>query len=284
MFGVCDEVGATVWLWLAALKQAKAGEVVFVPDGVEMDLTGKQGIALPSGVTLAGTRGLKGSAGARLFDTLRQSHTLMSTAGEGVRVTGLRFEGAFAGTDRVADMSGFLSISHYGAEVDNCEISSFNCLGIGVGNGAIGVRVHHNFIHHCQLTGYGYGVCLGEGYVEVVANKLDYCRHVIAATGIPGCGYEAAWNLVGPHATSHHFDMHGGSDRGDATDIAGDWMSVHHNTFLGEQHAVVIRGVPSQGVDIHHNWFAQPAQETVISGGNTRVSRNLCGPEKRLEE
>jgi hypothetical protein len=78
--------------------------------------------------------------------------------------------------------------------------------------------------------------------------------------------------------------MHGGWDRGDGTDIAGDWISIHHNTFQGGQRAVVIRGVPSQGAEIHHNWFAKPAAQSVVSIGNTRVFRNVYGPGKTLED
>jgi len=267
-----------------ALGQAKAGQRIFVPHGVEIDLTGHRNLVIPGGVTLAGTRGSNGSPGARLFTTLRQSHGLMRTGGDEVRITGLRFEGAFAGTERVADHSHFLSINHYGAEVDNCEICNFNTSAIGVGAGAIRVRIHHNHIHHCQRSGYGYGVSTGSSDVRIIANKFDYCRHHIASSGAPGCGYEAAWNLIGPHATSHHFDMHGGRDRGDATDIAGDWMAIHHNTFQGKHRHVVIRGVPSQGAEIHHNWFAKPSKQMVVSGGNTRVHRNIYGPKKTLEE
>ena len=269
---------------LAALAQAQAGQVVFVPDGAEIDLTGKSNLKIPGGVTLAGMRGLNGSPGARIFTTWRQSHTLMATAGDEVRLTGLRFEGAFGGTEKVADHSGFLSIAHYGAEVDNCEIYNFNTSGIGVGQAAINVQVHHNNIHHCQRSGYGYGVSTSSSDVHIIANKFDFCRHHIASSGAPGCGYEAAWNLVGPNATSHHFDMHGGRDRGDNTDIAGDWMHIHHNTFQGEHRHVVIRGVPCQGAEVHHNWFAKPAEQSVVSGGNTRVYRNVYGPEKTLEE
>jgi hypothetical protein len=42
--------------------------------------------------------------------------------------------------------------------------------------------------------------------------------------------------------------------------------------------------VPCQGAEIHHNWFARPVSETIITGGNTRVYRNVYGPEKVLEE
>ena len=269
---------------LAALKEAGAGLRVFVPDGVEIDLTGKKDIVVPGGVTLAGTRGLDGSAGARIFTTWRRTHVLLKTGGYDVRLTGLRFEGAYGGTGRVADHSGFLSVGHSGTEIDNCEIYNFPVRGIGVNANAIHVRVHHNYIHNCTRGGLGYGVSTGSSDIRIIANKFDQCRHHVASSGSPGCGYEAAWNWIGPKAIGHHFDMHGGRDRGDATNIAGDWMHIHHNTFVGTQRHVAIRGVPSQGARVHHNWFAGPAKKMVSTGGNTQVFRNVHGPDKVLEE
>ena len=269
---------------LAVLKQAQRGQVVFVPDGVEIDLTGCRDLRLPAGVTLAGTRGLNGSPGARLFTTWRQSHALMETAGYDVRLTGLRFEGAYGGTEKVADHSHFLSVCHSGGEVDNCEVRNFNVVGIGVAAEAIGVRIHHNYIHHCQRSGYGYGVSTNSSDCRVIANRFDACRHHIASGGTPGAGYEAAWNLIGPEATASNFDVHGGRDRGDGTDIAGDWLAVHHNTFQFDGWAVGIRGVPSQGAQIHHNWFTRPAAKAVFAQENTRVFMNVHGPDKTLEK
>jgi hypothetical protein len=120
--------------------------------------------------------------------------------------------------------------------------------------------------------------------VRIIANKFDFCRHHIASSGSPGSGYEAAWNLVGMNATSHHFDMHGGRDRGDSTDIAGDWILIHHNTFQGTHRHVVIRGVPCQGAEIHHNWFSGPVKDRALTGGNTKVYQNVYGPNQTLEK
>jgi len=248
-----------------------------------MDMTGQQRLIIPAGVTLAGTRGLKGSPGPRLFTTLRTTCPLFQAGGYNVRVTGLRLEGPYAGAERIPEFSQCLSLGYDGCQVDNCEIYNWNLVGVGAGGGGT-IRVHHNFIHHCQLSGYGYGVSTGQCNCYIIANKFDWCRHDIASSGSPGDSYEAAWNWVGENATSHRFDMHGGSDRGDGTNIAGDWIYIHHNTFLdGKRRAVVIRGVPSQGADIHHNRFAQPTPaDTVTSGGNTQVHHNLCGPDGRV--
>ena len=269
--------------FVAALKQVAPDQVIYVPDGAEVDLTSSGTLTIPAHVTLAGSRGLDGSPGARIF-TKRGTGTMFKSGGDYVRLTGLRFEGPYGGDERIGDSAHFISLGSYGNEIDNCEIYNFNVSGIGVGAGALNVYIHHNFIHHCQRGGLGYGVSTGSSSVYIIANKFEYCRHHIASSGSPGSGYEAAWNYVGPNATSHHFDMHGGSDRGDGTNIAGDWMHIHHNTFEGRHSHVVIRGVPSDGAWIHHNWFSGPTKDRVRSGGNTHVYRNVYGPEKTLEE
>ena len=283
IFTTGDFTASTKEELLEALKQAQPGQVVFVPDGVEMDLTGMQDIAIPEGVTLAGTRGLKGSEGARLFTTSRTTFVLMKTGGDNVRVTGLRFEGAFGGTDQTAFYNNFFTTTHYQTEVDNCEIYNFNYRGVSVGPGAFNVRIHHNYIHHVQRSGLGYGVRVDSCAVAIIANKFDYCRHHVASGGTPGSSYEAAWNLIMPHAISSHFDMHGGRDRGDSTDIAGDWMHIHHNTFQSPHIHVGIRGVPSDHADIHHNWFFNPPEKAVYSVGNTKVYSNVYGSERALQ-
>ncbi len=173
--------------------------------------------------------------------------------------------------------------------MDNCEVYNFGYAGIGIGADAGKVQIRHNYIHHCQRSGLGYGVATQSSSAHIVANRFNYTRHAIASSGRPGSGYEAAWNQVGPHATSHHFDMHSSFERGDGTFIAGDWMIVHHNTFLGPQRAVCIRGVPSQEARIHHNWFARPPSREkrgtiVYSWGHTLVYRNVHGPDKRLQQ
>lgn len=266
----------------AALAAARPGQVIYVPHGVEIDLSQRSTLTIPTGVTLAGSRGRAGSPGALLFTD--QPRLMFTSGGQEVRVTGLRFRGHYAGAERIATTSRFISINDWGNEIDNCEIFNFNLVGIGVGAGALNCQIHHNYIHHIQLGGLGYGVSLNSSDVRIIANIFDYCRHHIASSGSPGAGYEAAWNLVLENATSHHFDMHGGRDRGDATDIAGDWLHIHHNTFRGTQRHVAIRGVPSDGALIHHNWFAAAPDRAVSTGGNTQVYRNVYGPDRTLEE
>ncbi|MBI3945176.1 MAG: hypothetical protein HY321_04600 [Armatimonadetes bacterium] len=269
-----------------SLKEARAGQVIYVPDGVALDLTGSGTLTIPEGVTLAGSRGAQASPGALLIRK-DESGALLAAGGDAIRVTGLRFEGAYAGPERVATNSRFLTIARYGCEVDNCEVFAFNLTGVSVMPEAMKTHIHHNFLHHIQLGGMGYAVLTEASDTRIIANRLDYGRHFIAG-GAVGCGYEAAYNWVGPNTTSHQFDMHGGADRGDGTDIAGDWMHVHHNTFGGKERHVVIRGVPSHGAWIHNNWFAGPPVERIGIAytpdvGRIHAYRNAYGPDKVVE-
>lgn len=126
---------------------------------------------------------------------------------------------------------------------------------------------------------------LKEGTVQatVKGNLFDYNRHAVSAWGTSQTRYEAAYNIQGTHTTSQIIDMHGGKDRGDGTNIAGDWMKVHHNTF---QHTttssgVVVRGVPVTGAWINNNWFynANPASGAVqvYGTGHFYNTNNIYG-------
>ena len=51
--------------------------------------------------------------------------------------------------------------------------------------------------------------------------------------------------------------MHGGSDRQDGTNIAGNRIFIHHNSFFPTlRKPVVIRGKPLKLLEITNNWFA----------------------------
>ncbi len=84
-----------------------------------------------------------------------------------------------------------------------------------------------HLVQHCL----GYGVCLDEAETLIEGNLFDANRHSIAGTGRSGSGYEARNNVEMGRSLSHCFDMHGGRDRNDGTDVAGGWMHVHHNAW-----------------------------------------------------
>ncbi len=286
-----------------ALAKAQAGQVVFIPGETDMDLTSRIYIEqlvlkLPSGVTLAGNRGQAGSKGARLCSDALKTPVMIRTLGSHVRITGLRIQGPnpkrYLDHHGRAFQSGGLGREYYyrfptsdgirtehcALEVDNCEISGFSHAGVFLVQGA-GHRIHHNHIHHCQYKGLGYGVCHNIASSLIEHNRFNWNRHSIAGTGRPGSRYIARHNIEMGVSLSHCFDMHGGRDRQDGTDVAGSSIEISNNTFHAPQTPVVIRGVPEETCQVHHNWFTQLAQpsEAVRASGNTKVSNNGYGHE-----
>ncbi len=291
-----------------ALSQAKEGQVVFIPGGAEIDLTTliyieQLVLDVPQGVTLASDRGHNGSPGALLTSDALKTKPMIRAAGPNVRITGLRILGpntkrylehhkkSFgAGGDghkyyyKFPTQDGILT-THDALEVDNCEISGFGHAGMYLSLGQ-GHHIHHNFIHHCQYNGLGYGVSHNTAASVIEYNLFDSNRHSIAGTGRPGCGYVARHNVELGVSLSHCFDMHGGRDRKDGTDIAGTSIEIHNNTFRAPQTPIVIRGVPEGACDVHHNWFPKHANapKAVRAAANTNVFDNAYGPEPKTAE
>lgn len=289
---------------LAALALAKKGQTVFIPGETEIDLTARIYIEelvleIPEGVTLAGERGNKGSPGALLTSDALKTPVMIRALGPDVRITGLRLKGP--NPKRYADhhkrsfkqgkgrdyfykfpTSYGVTTEHPRLEVDNCEISAFSHGGIYLMKGT-GHQVHHNFIHHCQYSGLGYGVVHDQASSLIEYNLFDQNRHSIAGTGVPGCSYIARHNVQLDISSSHCFDMHGGRDREDGTEIAGTTIEVSNNTFRAPQTSVKIRGVPEDKCDVHHNWFTRhdAAKEAVRGYAKTTAEKNAYGENPR---
>lgn len=279
-----------------ALKNVKSGEIIFIDGNAEIDCTDiifteKFQIRLPADVTLASNRGYKGSEGAIIKSDNFATSPLINTRGPNVRITGLRIIGPDpkphlehhkrsynpARSDSKAQSTyyyllpnsdGILS-DYENLEVDNCELSGWSQAAIYLRKGDRH-HIHHNYIHHNQRQGLGYGI--SHGYEKNISsliefNLFNYNRHSIAGTGAPGNSYEARNNIEMGESLSHNFDMHGGKDRQDGTNIAGKFISIHHNTFTNPKvRAIGIRGVPEDKADIYNNWFAQdkPGKDVLI--------------------
>jgi hypothetical protein len=298
----CDYVVKTLKELLAALKEANAGQVVYVNDNAEIDMTGKQKIVIPGGVTVASGRGCGDSKGALLYSNELATSPLLLAGGEKVRVTGLRLRGPDPErrTEQMRKLhregryysipnSDGIICQHPHLQVDNCELSGWSHAAVFLKRGASNAHIHHNYMHHNQRSGLGYGVCLDQADALIEANLFDWCRHHIAGTGRPATSYEARYNLVLENANGHSFDMHGGRDRKDGTDIAGDRINIHHNSFRAVSvRAIVIRGRPQQSVDIHHNRFLHSGTQRAIAQtnatGNMNIFRNQFGPDRVLKE
>lgn len=288
---------------LDALAKAEAGQTVFLAGEAEIDLTlriyiDELVLEVPEGVTLASNRGQGDSKGALLSSDALKTPVMIRAMGPNVRVTGLRLQGpnpkrymehhrrAFGpGGDghtyyyKFPTQNG-IATRYDALEVDNCEITGFGHSGISLQKGN-GHHVHHNFIHHCQYNGLGYGISHDTASSLVEQNLFDFNRHSIAGTGRPGCTYEARHNVELGTSLSHCFDMHGGRDRKDGTSIAGTTILIHHNTFRAPTTPVVIRGVPEEVCRVYRNWFpchAEPAK-AVRGAVRTEVADNAYGSE-----
>ena len=291
---------------IGALGKAQAGEVVFVPGKVTLELTplvyiDELVLEIPTGVTLASDRGHDGSEGALLVNDALKGKLMLRPLGPGVRVTGLRLQGPNPKRHLEHHKRSFgeggpghsyyyqfptqdgILMEHDRLEVDNCDISGFGHAGIFL-RGGTGHHIHHNFIHHCQYNGLGYGVSHDVAQSLIEYNRFDSNRHSIAGTGRPGCGYVARNNIELGVSLSHCFDMHGGRDRKDGTVIAGTLIEICNNTFRAPQPAVVIRGVPEQLCDVHHNWFVahKDASGAVRAEDRTEVHENVYGLDGRI--
>jgi hypothetical protein len=262
------------------------GEVIYLRDGVEMDLSGERDIRARPNVTVASDRGKNGNPGALLyFDDYTPNGSLVETYDGGIRFTGLRLEGPRTdyfdpgsgnyndhfpeGLHFVNERSDNDAKIGYNVEVDNCQFYGWTgqAVAVGAGSWAGNAHVHHCSFHNNQMEGYGYGVHFVNGQ-----SLIDYCyfdlnRHCIAGFGFETDGYEAHHNIV-ERPISWAFDMHRlGNNQSGQDWTAGGTIDIHDNQFrcttdeLGRgQEGVAIRGHPYDHCYIDDNQFAHPDQ------------------------
>lgn len=248
---------------LEAFDDAASGDIVYVDDDAEIDLTGRR-ITVPAGITLASGRGRGGKEGGLITCNQRTARVLQ-IYDDDVRITGLRFRGSAIG---YYDPSGdtwshnSLALRAYGScEIDNCELYGWTHAGIGIGDDGADsyssdAHVHHCSIHDNMMTGLGYGIVVYRGEPLIEYNYFNGNRHSLAADGASGCNYEARYNIQGPEGLIFGFEMHS---------PGGDRIDIHHNTFQYVENrngnvarSVAIRGTPSEEATIENNWFYNP--------------------------
>lgn len=245
-----------------ALMIATPGSVIEIEAGADLDLSGKSGLVIPPQVTLSGGGGNGGAGGAILRTNTQDTPSLFDAGGDGVRVTGVRL----LGPDQDIGASAYgeplcravRAVHADGLRVDHSELSGWSHAAILL-DYAVRARVDHDAIHHNRRTGLGYGTVLvheADGIFEY--NEYNANRHSIAGTGRLGISYEARHNHIGATRNGHALDMHGQDEAdGDGSPWAGDVIDIHHNTFLGTEQGIVIRGKPKVGAYIDDNCFGQ---------------------------
>ncbi|HCL30256.1 MAG TPA: hypothetical protein DIC52_17725 [Candidatus Latescibacteria bacterium] len=282
---------------IEALAGAKSGDTVYVSGDAVIECTERIYVdelvlALSGGVTLASDRGIDGAPGGLIRSDAFATRPLVQVTGADARVTGLRLQGpnprqclehhsrsfreGHGGHEYYYKFptSDGIATAHSRLRVDNCELAGWSHSAIRLNRGD-GHLVQHNFIHHNQYQGLGYGIShdIAESVIE--GNLFDANRHSIAGTGRGGSGYEARHNVELGRTLSHCFDMHGGRDRKDGTDVAGGWMHVHHNTFRADRRcAIVIRGTPEDEIVIDHNWFRHKTERGAMRKEDRVVVRD----------
>ncbi|EHO08777.1 hypothetical protein HMPREF9714_02148 [Myroides odoratimimus CCUG 12901] len=259
--------------FLKVLKDSVTkGQVIYIPNELEIDLTGKKNIVIPSDITIIGDRGKKGALGARLFTTDFGVYPLFQVEND-VLIKGIRIEGCdkeiyyknikYEGKDSFNlnryknPVSTGFHINGNNFYMENCEISGWTYSGVEVNKQSTGNVFKYNYFHHNRRYGLGYGITVNGGQALIVANYFDYNRHDIAGTGIPGSGYEVYLNVFLSNTHSDSIDMHGGYDRGDKTSIAGDYMYVYNNYFEridGKSKAALLRGIPQRESFFENNY------------------------------
>lgn len=298
-----DAVVATKPELLGALRDARDGDIVYVDDGAVIDMQGADEVGIRDGVTLASGRGQGGSPGGLVY-TDEYPDALFKVYGDGVRFTGLRIRGPrseyFESDGSLTDASRGLWLLGDDGLVDNCQVYGWPYAAVSVGAQftPASAHVHHNSLHNNQLQGLGYGVDLLDGHSLVEHNHFDHNRHAIDGFGYETNGYEARYNLVGPHTVSHGFDMHCLEENLPSLDVlasddrdpppgnrAGGTIDIHHNAFqfthdvFGRpQEAITLRGVPGDRATIERNWFAHPDEPVAVDvSGAAYRQRNLDG-------
>jgi len=273
-----DYVVSTAAELKAALAAATYGQVVYIADGTTVTFDSSNywgtsgvpsgyyvGCYVPAGVTLAGGRGGTGTAAVLTWSS---SYSCPNTEAlvwceDDANVIGLNLAGANETTSIISGKKGYGVRAGNDTEVANCEIQGCTHGGVVVLADILDVWVHHNYIHHNQQSGYGYGVVLyplntsQQSSAIVEGNHFAYGRHMVSG-GVGRAHWIARYNYVDGGCTSSVFDQHGSDDyNGDASKSAGGNIQIYNNTsVLTGQNFVNIRGQPYPGdnITVHHNW------------------------------
>ena len=253
----------------AALASATSGQVVYIEDGAIIDMSSQAPVSLKAGVTLMSGRGVNGSTGGliRALDYGYQNGSylrLIDVTGPDAKIIGLRIEGPDKNTHSAE--TGYDGQYWQGIRVgynarftlSDCELWGFAHIAIvSPGDDSLITR---SYIHHNQLKGYGYGVETEDALnIQVTDNTFDSNRHDIASGGTERTSYIASGNVSyrNNHPGEQAFDVHGGVDRGDGTDIAGRFFHIHDNVFFSTGGpGFWIRGTPTQKSVVEDNVFA----------------------------
>jgi hypothetical protein len=177
-----------------------ARKIVYVADGAQIHVGTGWTLGLQEGVHLMSGRGGL-TQGALLYsDVATEGHRLLWVRGNNVRVSGLRFRGPSAGTDKDLPKTTAIRIENvFDVVIDHNEFYNWTSAGVSIAHApratyadprpitfstARRIRVTENFFHHNQKQNSGYGVVVEQSsYAYIDKNTFDYNRHAVASTG-----------------------------------------------------------------------------------------------------
>jgi hypothetical protein len=274
--------------------------IIWIPENVTIDMTGEFGILVAPNVTIA-SNGVVNPKTCGMIKSDSYDEGIFINDTGGCRITGIRLKGPrmdyFDPWNWGADEEDYSSVAFQlqgkTAIIDNCEVFGWTFAGftLGAKNKLTRGWIHHNSMHHNQMNHLGYPMELYNGLHLIEWNYFDRNRHSIAGFGYPTNGYEARFNIVGPHSIQHAFDMHYlGENLDNNNMVAGKFINIHHNVFeLMKHSAFSIQGYPLQYARFCRNWCAQPKGGAEIGDpegvvysfddADVRVKNNVYGQQ-----
>jgi hypothetical protein len=295
-----------------SLGIAKAGQIVYVDDKAEIDLSGTSDLVINEGVILASGRGRNGSLGGLLTcKKNNDNYKLFILSANNIRITGLRLQGPDPNEKPSSGQTGSavcISIGDFNEEewgnnndikklnieIDNNEMWAWpnSCVSV---SGVSGVNVRYNWLHNNLRDydghGFGYGVVIGAGDVLVEKNLFSHNRHDIACSGHPLSNYTFKNNLVLKGGSHHSIDVHGWREskgdrkRPDGTCYAGNNFLIEGNIILQDfsnvqdlwAYNLLIRGIPMGSVVVRNNQFVQTKKNVIGQApyGRAGVGNNI---------
>lgn len=268
---------------ISSVANSKEGDVIFLaPDG-NYDFTNKSVLVISKSITITSDRGKNNSKGATIYSKSLNVNPLIHIIAKNVVIRGVAIQGPDGehinegelrkaykklksknnfnkkrfNTYGIPNSIGII-VEGDGFKLENCELYNWSQSGIVVKNKST-VSILNNYIHHNQRYGLGYGISIHSGHAVVKYNYFDYNRHDVASTGTSECSYLAENNicLLNTNVNGHNFDMHGGEDRKDKTNISGKYLKVSNNLiFVSSIHSpLLIRGNPRLNSEFSNNFI-----------------------------
>ena len=249
--------------FFAAADAAKAGEVIFIPGDVSIDISDLRYVeykdfTVNPGVIIASDRGLNGSGGGVL--KFNDHLDVMFYLSDDVQLSGLVLHGPDPDLHRDISeyypLNGIVTLGK-NVVIENCEISGFSGKGIQAESGDLTIR--NCYIHHIRGIGAGHGVWVGNADVTLEYNLFSNCRNAITVG--PEAGKVTASNNVEVgNGLEAMFYLTAGETEGEETSEipAGSAnVTLTNNTVLGATPPIKLEAQPAS-FTAEHNLFALP--------------------------